>query len=282
MSYQDYTGMASQLADATADKQVPQWSDIVNHKKDFLKQTTEGIGSMAVGTKAVEGIKILRGAIQGAEKAKYGFTDADLEDIQTSLAKGGQEGVTEAIGKLGSQLTNKLGSRLTDAGRNALSSVKEKLINLRSQTEASTKALGKNVTGAHSGAGDDAAEEDDAGDVDAAAPAPASTASTAGSSAAASTEETAFSTANTAASTTASTTAAGTDTAVSAAATDATETLATFTSASTSMDWNPIGWGMTIVAGLATLFGGLEIKSHKEKFQSAPVTVKSYAEQSDV
>ena len=44
------TGMASQLADATADKQVPQWSDIVNHKKDFLKQTTEGIGSMAVGT----------------------------------------------------------------------------------------------------------------------------------------------------------------------------------------------------------------------------------------
>lgn len=256
MSYQDYTGMASQLADATSDKQVPQWSDIVNHKKDFLKQTTEGIGSMAVGTKAVEGIKILRGAIQGAEKAKYGFTDADLEDIQTSLAKGGQEGVTEAIGKLGSQLTNKLGSRLTDAGRNALSSVKDKL------------------TGARSGAGGDAAEEDDVGDVDAAAPASSSSASTAGSSAVTSTEETA----NAAA----STTAAGTDTAVSAAATDATETLATFTSASTSMDWNPIGWGMTIVAGLATLFGGLEIKSHKEKFQSAPVTVKSYAEQSDV
>lgn len=263
MSYENYSGMARQLAGATADNQVPQWADIVNHKKDFLKQTLEGVGSMAVGTKAIEGVKALRSSIQGVGKAKYGFGDDELADIQSPLEKGGSEGVNEAISKLGGQIT----SKITDAGRQALSNLKDKLMNLKSSTESSARALGRNTA---STAAKDAAK--DAGDAVVDDTEPAAAAGATGSSV--------------------TTTAAAADAATDAAADAAAATTATtsdvvgglssLTAASTSLDWNPIGWGITIVAGLATLFGGLEIKSHKEKFQTAPVHQTSYAEQPDV
>ena len=247
MSYQNYSGMSRQLAGATADNQVPQWADIVNHKKDFLKQTLEGVGSMAVGTKAIDGIKALRATVQGVGKAKYGFGDDELADIQSSLEKGGSEGVNEAISKLGGQIT----SKITDAGRTALSNLKNKLMNLKSSTESSAKTLGKSAVNDATDDGAAAATTTTATDAEAAAAAAASDAAT------------------TAAATTATTS-------------DVVEGLSSLTAASTSLDWNPIGWGITIVAGLATLFGGLEIKSHKEKFQTAPVHQTSYAEQADV
>ena len=254
MSYQNYSGMAGQLASATSDRQVPQWADIVNHKKDFLKQTLEGVGSMAVGSKAIEGVKALRATIQGVGKSKYGFGDDELADIQASLEKGGSEGVNEAISKLGGQIT----SKITDAGRQALTNLKDKLMNLKSTTESSAKALGKNTAStAAKDAGDEAV--DDIEPAAAGGAAESSAVTTAGSAAAAS--ETAAATATTS---------------------DVVEGLSSLTAASTSLDWNPVGWGITIVAGLATLFGGLEIKSHKEKFQTAPMHQTSYAEQADV
>ena len=300
MSYQNYSGMAGQLASATSDRQVPQWADIVNHKKDFLKQTLEGVGSMAVGSKAIEGVKALRATVQGVGKSKYGFGDDELADIQASLEKGGSEGVNEAISKLGGQIT----SKITDAGRQALTNLKDKLMNLKSTTESSAKALGKNTAStAAKDAGDEAV--DDIEPAAAAGAAESSAVTTAGTAAAAS--ETAAPTASTAAKdagdeavddiepaaaggaaessavTTAGSAAAASETAAATATTsDVVEGLSSLTAASTSLDWNPVGWGITIVAGLATLFGGLEIKSHKEKFQTAPMHQTSYAEQADV
>ena len=134
MSYSNYANMAEQLASATRDDRTPFLDDIVNYKMEFGKGSLQAFGGAAVNAKAIEGIKLLRSKIRGVAKSKYGFDDADLDDIQGSLENGD---MSEAIAKLSGKLTNKL----TDAGRNALQGIKDRLQGVKNLQEEAEQGL---------------------------------------------------------------------------------------------------------------------------------------------
>ena len=135
MSFSNYSNMASSMAQETATNQTPQWSDIVNYKDEFIKSSLQGVGSLTVGQKGIEALKVLRAKVKGSNMEKYGFNDKDLADIQESIESGDMSG---AISKLGSKLT----SKLTDAGRNALGKIKGKITDLKNQSQDTLDALG--------------------------------------------------------------------------------------------------------------------------------------------
>lgn len=376
-TFGNYTNLASMLAQETAVQDVPQFQDITNYKLEYLKNTMEGIGSMAVGQKGIEAVKLLRTKMKGVAKSKYGFDDDDLADIQESLEGGDLNG---AITKLGAQITNKI----TDAGRNALSGLKDKLLNLKNQAEDSARALQNNAAGQVQQQAQQAQQEEEVPARN--QPSEAENIESAsvkddllpienrvkarfnnldGEAQARSdaefraqpdykenpqdfqgrlrniemreqaikeqelNPETTFrdpqfklrpgqedgpeltnsedifnpeldtqrnppkfdnqpqqagdDVAQDAADMNqAAEEAASTATKLETGITDATEGLSALTEASTALDWSPVGWAVTAGLGLASLFGGLEIKAHKDGFIKPPVHITSYAQQADV
>ena len=71
---------------------------------------------MAVGAKALEGVKALRSKMTGGLGEKLGINDEDMQGIQTSLESGDYEGALSQVNHhhllIGSQVTSKLGQGL--------------------------------------------------------------------------------------------------------------------------------------------------------------------------
>ena len=252
----NYSNITQNLADAANNDEMPQYADVVNYHKEYAKTTLEGLGNMAVGAKALEGVKVLRSKMTGGLGEKLGINDEDMQGIQDSLESGDYEGAL-------SQVTSKLTQGLTQAGRNLLSGIKSKL---GSAVDDASDA----AANAANDAGTAAANV--ANDAGAAAANVAGDAATVGSTVA----ETSIDAASAAASASSTATAA-----VSDAAASASSALATATADSAVMDWDPINWIVTAGLGIASLVAGTEIKAHTEKFITPPEIQKNYSVQLD-
>ena len=112
----NYSNITQSLADAANNDEMPQYADIVNYHKQYAKTTLEGLGNMAVGAKALEGVKALRSKMTGGLGEKLGINDEDMQGIQTSLESGDYEGALSQVNHhhllIGSQVTSKLGQGL--------------------------------------------------------------------------------------------------------------------------------------------------------------------------
>ena len=252
----NYSNITQNLADAANNDEMPQYADVVNYHKEYAKTTLEGLGNMAVGAKALEGVKVLRSKMTGGLGEKLGINDEDMQGIQDSLESGDYEGAL-------SQVTSKLTQGLTQAGRNLLSGIKSKL---GSAVDDASDA----AANAANDAGTAAANV--ASNASAAAANVAGDAATVGSTVA----ETSIDAASAAASASSTATAA-----VSDAAASASSALATATADSAVMDWDPINWIVTAGLGIASLVAGTEIKAHTEKFITPPEIQKNYSVQLD-
>lgn len=252
----NYSNITQNLADAANNDEMPQYADVVNYHKEYAKTTLEGLGNMAVGAKAVEGVKVLRSKMTGGLGEKLGINDEDMQGIQDSLESGDYEGAL-------SQVTSKLTQGLTQAGRNLLSGIKSKL---GSAVDDASDA----AANAANDAGTAAANV--ASNASAAAANVAGDAATVGSTVA----ETSIDAASAAASASSTATAA-----VSDAANVAKTALETATADSAVLDWDPINWFVTAGLGIASLVAGTEIKAHTEKFITPPEIQKNYSVQLD-
>ncbi len=252
----NYSNITQNLADAANNDEMPQYADVVNYHKEYAKTTLEGLGNMAVGAKALEGVKVLRSKMTGGLGEKLGINDEDMQGIQDSLESGDYEGAL-------SQVTSKLTQGLTQAGRNLLSGIKSK--------------LGSAVDDA-SDAAANAANDAGTAAANVASNASAAAANVAGDAAAASSTvaETSIDAASAAASASSTATAA-----VSDAANVAKTALETATADSAVLDWDPINWFVTAGLGIASLVAGTEIKAHTEKFITPPEIQKNYSVQLD-
>lgn len=252
----NYSNITESLADAANNDEIPQYADVVNYHKQYAKTTLEGLGNMAVGAKALEGVKVLRSKMTGGLGEKLGINDEDMQGIQDSLESGDYEGAL-------SQVTSKLGQGLTQAGRNLLSGIKSKLGS--AVDDASDAAA--NVASDAGTAG--AAAANVASDAGAAAANVASDAGAAAAAASSTVAETSIDAASAAASATAD------------AAASASSALATATADSAVLDFDPINWFITAGLGIASLIAGTEIKAHTEKFITPPEIQKNYSVQLD-
>lgn len=124
----NYSNMVQQLSSITRQDTTPQFSDIENFNKEFLKQTLQGVGSMGVGAQATTALKVLKTQLKGPVLDKLGIKPEELDEIQSSLEQGD---LNSAVQQLGSKLTGKL----TDGGRKLLGGIKDKLTNLQKQSE---------------------------------------------------------------------------------------------------------------------------------------------------
>lgn len=254
----NYSNITQNLADAANNDEMPQYADVVNYHKEYAKTTLEGLGNMAVGAKALEGVKVLRSKMTGGLGEKLGINDEDMQGIQDSLESGDYEGAL-------SQVTSKLTQGLTQAGRNLLSGIKSKLGSAVDDASDAANAVND--------ASDAAANV--ASNASAAAANVAGDAATVGSTVA-ETSIDAASAASAAASASSTATAA-----VSDAAASASSALATATADSAVLDWDPINWFVTAGLGIASLVAGTEIKAHTEKFITPPEIQKNYSVQLD-
>lgn len=250
----NYSNITQNLADAANNDEMPQYADVVNYHKEYAKTTLEGLGNMAVGAKALEGVKVLRSKMTGGLGEKLGINDEDMQGIQDSLESGDYEGAL-------SQVTSKLTQGLTQAGRNLLSGIKSKLGSAVDDASDAANAVND--------ASDAAANV--ASNASAAAANVAGDAATVGSTVA----ETSIDAASAAS---ASSTATA---AVSDAANVAKTALQTATADSAVLDWDPINWFVTAGLGIASLVAGTEIKAHTEKFITPPEIQKNYRVQLD-
>lgn len=259
----NYSNITEALSNAANNDEIPQYADVVNYHKQYAKTTLEGLGNMAVGAKALEGVKVLRSKMTGGLGEKLGINDEDMKGIQTALENDDYEGAL-------SQVTSKLGQGLTQAGRNLLSGIKSKLGSaVNDASDAAANAAG-DVGAAANAAGDvGAAATSVAGDVAGAA---AGDVATVGSTVA----ETSIDAASAAASASSTVTAAVTD-----AATVAKTALETATADGAVLDFDPINWLVTAGLGIASLVAGTEIKAHTEKFITPPEIQKNYSVQLD-
>ena len=244
MAFENYTDMSNELASVTSDKNLPMFTDVVNYKKEFIKGTLESVGGMTVASRGVQAVKTLRTAIKGTNVEKYGFSDQDLGEIQDSLEN------SDFTGAL-SKLTTKLTGKITDAGKAALNEVKSKIMNLKqlspeSVTQTATKTVSEGV------------EETS---IDEAAQSVPKVAATVG----ADVEK-----------------AAEVGSKIETATTDATEAISALGKGSVALDFDPVTFFVGVGMGLGSLVAGLELRAHKEKWQTSKEIVKSYSEQADV
>ena len=277
----NYSNVKNDLIDISRQDTTAQFSDIENFKNEFFKNSLQGVGGLGVGSQLSTGLKALRAKLSGPTMQKLGFKSEDLDELQTAMDAGDFE---KSISILG----NKLTSKLTDSGRNLLGSIKDKLENINKpsepldsepieieplnpveslESEAFQGGQPNLISVANRGLGP--SEENPLPQLDT-APQVEKAIGDGSQEAAAASEDLGQ-----------AATEAAEQAAKKAALTGVKDELGGALADSSVLDFSPIGWGVTLAAGIGTLIAGAEIKAHSQKFRAPPNMLQSYSSQED-